>query len=759
MSARPLFRLNAISAGVAVAVSQMVGPAAAEEARENVIEEIVVTAQKRSQSVQDVSVSVTALGEDMLEKGGIEDVSRLEHLVPGMRFGQSGNEVRLAMRGTRTNNVGTEAEQVIGIFEDGVYVPTTTQALGAYLDVQRIEVLRGPQGTLYGRNTFGGTINVVTNEPDFEQFDLAVSGLYGDYDRRRFEAVANLPLHDTFAVRLAGVTEQHDGYIENHFRSGKSDDLNDQDQQMFRVTAQWAPIDAFDATLRVAVSDVSNNGSAIWGYQQVGGYVGGVLRNGHQYAPDDASDNFDEGPWDVRRNQESLADLESVSTTLTLNWDIGFATLKLIGNLTDFEGTQQYDSDYSDGGDPRNNGFTGWDSDQETWSTELQLISNGDGPLEWMLGYYYYEQTSNWNWNALSDGAWIEPHWDNQGDYESDSTGYFANTTYSVTDDFRILGGVRRAEDTKQQRDPLDWSVFPPVPIPNAGNEGDWKKTLWKAGAEWDANEDIMLYGTASTGYRAGGINFMAPNVPLTYDPEEVIAYELGMKGVFQDGGLVLNVAAFRNEYTDMHAQSFIFLGGGGVSEFTENGGEVDAQGIEVEFKWLPPNTNLDIGGFVSFLDAEFGEYNISRLAGLGTAGGRQDLNDPMRPLLSLKGWEPALSPEFSMGLQVGYDIPLAGGSVLTPYLQTTYTGKYYAADVNVDGTDQDAHTKSDLRLIWTSADSRIQVQAFVLNVEDEEVLNRVVVFNPGGTTDLASLQANWNNPRTWGISATYTLN
>ncbi|MXW21591.1 MAG: TonB-dependent receptor [Gammaproteobacteria bacterium] len=742
---------NVILAGGAVLFGQSV------LAQDLAIEEIVVTASKRSQSIQDVSTSVSAFNEDDLQLGGIEDVSRLEHMVPGLRFGQSGHEVRLAMRGTRTNNVGTEAEQVVGIFEDGVYVPTTTQALGAYVDVERIEVLRGPQGTLYGRNTFGGTINIITNEPSFENVEYNVSGLVGAYSRYRVEGMLNLPLGDTFAVRLAALSDTHDGYIENTNQPGTADDLNDKEMQFFRATLRWQPTDAFDASLRVASSTVDSNGSAIWGYQQIGGYVGGVYRQGHQYAPADASDHFDQGPWKVSRNLASLADVESTSATLSLNWDWNFATLKVIYNFTDFEGQQQYDSDYSDGGDPLNNGFTGWDSAQETWSAEVQLLSSGEGPLEWLLGYYYYELTANWNWNALENGQWIEPYWDRQGDYVSDSVGYFANGSYSLTDRLRFIGGVRYAEDTKGQRDPLDWNVWPPVPRPGDGEKGEWDKTLWKAGIEYDLSPDVMVYGVASTGYRAGGINFIAPNVPLSYAPEEVTAFEAGLKSTLQDGRLVMNAAAFANQYRDMHAQSFIYLGGGGVSEFTENGGELDAQGLEVEVKWLPAE-NWDVNGWVSFLDAEFGEYNVSKLAGLGNAGGRQDLNDPQRPLLSLEGWAPALSPEFSAGMQVSHDIVLGNGSVLTPFLQTTYTGKYYAHDVNVPGVDQGAHTKSDLRLIWTSANSRIQAQAFVLNVEDEAVLNRVVVFNPGGTVDLASLQAHWNNPRTWGVSVTYSF-
>ena len=163
----------AIAAGLATQVQ------AQEEESGNALEEIIVTASKRESTLQDLSMSVTAIGMEAMERGQILDVTRLDLLVPGMQFASSGNEVRIALRGTRQNNVGTVAEQSVGIFEDGVYVPTSTQALGSYVDVQRIEVLRGPQGTLYGRNTFGGTINIITNDPTFDDFYGNASALLG----------------------------------------------------------------------------------------------------------------------------------------------------------------------------------------------------------------------------------------------------------------------------------------------------------------------------------------------------------------------------------------------------------------------------------------------------------------------------------------------------------------------------------------------------------------------------------------------------
>lgn len=734
----------------------------ADQVNEGLLEEVIVTATKRAVSVQDLSLSVTALSAEAIEKGGIQDISGLEAMVPGLQFGSSGNEVRLALRGTRQNNVGTEAEQSVGIFEDGVYVPTSTQAMGSYVDIERIEVLRGPQGTLYGRNTFGGTINIISKKPTFDQFEGNLMGLIGAYDRVKVEAVVNIPFSDTFAMRIAAMADKHDGYIENTYREGPADDLNDQDIQFVRLGLNWQVTEDFNALLKLTSQKTNYNGSAIWGYQQIGGYIDGQYYKGHQYAPGwnnpdepyPASCCFDQGPWKISRDQASNADTDNFSSTLELNWDLDFATLKFIGNMTDFEGNQNYDADYSDGGDPLNSGFTGWFSSQDTWSTELQLISNPGGRVDWLLGLYYYDQESNWSWLDLNDGTFELPHWDNQTPYNSDSFGAFGHATFHLNDDIRLVGGLRYAEDSKTQKDVMDWSVWPPVPLPNSGSTGSWDDVLWKASGEYDVSDDMMGYFTVSTGYRAGGINNVAPNVPLTYDPEFVTAYELGLKSVLAGGSMTLNVAAYYNDYSDMQAQSFYFAPGDtAVMEFTENGGQVDTTGLEVEWHWIPANNpNWKIGAQFAFMDAEFGTYGISKIQGLGDLGGRQDLDDPLQPLLSLKGYRPALSPEFTAGIQVSYDFELENGSILTPYVQTYYSDGHYGFDVNMPGNEQSSFTKTDIRLIWVSPNGNLEIQGYVRNLEDEAVLNRGLIFNPGGRGELASIQANWGDPRTYGV-------
>ena len=752
-------KLSALTLSVLTALSSnAIAQDTADAESAEKVERIQVTATKRDADVQDVSVAVTALGEEAIKLGGIEDITRLEHLVPGMKFGQSGNEVRMALRGTRTNNVGTEAEQVVGIFEDGVYVATTTQALGSYVDVERIEVLRGPQGTLYGRNTFGGTINIHTRAPNFDQVEGYATLLAGSYDRTRYEGALNLPISDTFAARFAVMGDKHDGYIENTYVDGTSDDLSDKDVSYMRGAFRWVPTDELDITLRIGSSSSGGNGNAIWGYQQIGGYIDGNYGEGHLYSDAyegaSAPSQFDQGPWKVSRNMQSGVDIDTDFYTLSVEYDFEFAVLQYTANLTTLEGKQWYDPDYTDGADPVNSGFVGWTSSQDTTSHELQLVSAGDSSLQWLVGLYTFEQTANWNWLELVNDALEVPHWDRAGDYISDSFGAFANVTYELDEGQRVVGGIRYAEDGKQQRDPLDWSVWPPVPMAGQGERDEWDKILWKIGYEHDLDEDSMAYAQVSTGYRAGGINGAGGNgVPAAYDPESVTAWEFGYKSMWLEDTLTFNASAYYNQYEDMQAQSFVIIDGN-ASEYTENGGELDAMGLEIELSYDPGN-GLKISGQMALMDAEFGDYRVSKVTGLGDINNRQG-EAADSPLMNLKGWKPALASDVTLGLQVSYDFDLGDNGIIRPYFQTSYASDYYASDFNLDGVNQGSYTKTDFRLIWQSASGEFEAQAFVLNIEDEAVLNRVAVFNPGAAPNVASLQANWSNPRTFGASVTY---
>jgi iron complex outermembrane receptor protein len=754
------------------------------------IERIMVTANRHSQDLQEVSSSITALGADDVERAGIIDITGLQQVVPGLKVGSSGGEVRPAMRGARTNEVGVAgtgiAEQIVGIFQDGIYVPTTTAGMGAFVDIERIEVLRGPQGTLYGRNTFAGSINVITNRPNMDEVEGNIKITTGSYNRSAYEGVLNIPLADNLATRIVVASDRHDGFIENHVIAGPSDDLREKNSFYARSITRYEPSDSFNATFRLDYSKKDANSEAIWGYQQIAGYSltetspgvynpNATVTPGHIYQRDDVERN-DEGPYDVYRNAMSLDKQEAFSATAILEWYTDSADFKWTSNYSELSGKQFYDNDYSDGGLDFVGGF-GRQDDQKTISTELQVSSNHEGPLQWIAGLYYFDQEADWEWlsstdttgNGVADSVVVPSRGNPDHDpHTSDSIAVFGQLRYELSDDLRLVGGLRYNKDEKS---------FTGDTIP------DWDDSavLWKAALEFDKNDDLMLYASAATGIRTGGANdsrVVSRGADPLYDNEEVMSYEIGMKSTLLDGDMRLNISAFINEYDDVKAQLFavacsdttttdtvlecVEAGATQSFEYYENGGGIDTKGIELDMQWYPID-NLAVTGTFTWLDAEFsddyavGNDQLRPLLGLGNFEGRQDINDN-NSQFSFAGWSPAMAPEYTVGLAANYEFGLSNGGALIPHVQITYSDEYYAFDVNTPETKVDAHAIVDARLTWLINDD-VQVDFFVKNLTDEEVLTRAVVHSQiVDAQPINSVQANWNDPRTWGASLKYTF-
>jgi len=265
-----------------------------------------VIAEKFTPDLQEQPAAVTRLLTDDLARDHVRDITRLPDLVPNMQYGQAGNEAKLAIRGTRTNRTGAEADPVVAIYEDGISVPTTTQALEPYVDVKSIEVMRGPQGVMFGRNAFGGVINILSNEPDPSGWDAAFEGEYGYADGLRFDAMLNIPVTETVSTRIAARYDLHSGYVGNRVLEGDADDLLDRKQQYVRWMTKWQPTDNFNLLVNLISYDQNQTGSGIWGYHQAGAYIGGQYQPGNVIAPPGAHPDFD--GWNVSRNFASLAD-------------------------------------------------------------------------------------------------------------------------------------------------------------------------------------------------------------------------------------------------------------------------------------------------------------------------------------------------------------------------------------------------------------------------------------------------------------------
>ena len=865
---------------VPLAASVQAQQDATEEVAEGgVIEELIVTANKREQSAQDVASAISALSSEDVARGLINDITRLEAFVPGLRVGVSGGEVRPALRGARTNEVGVAgtgiAEQVVGIFQDGIYIPTTTSGLGAYLDVDRIEVLRGPQGTLYGRNTFAGSINVISNKPDPDGgLHGSVRALTGSYSRFNLEGIVNVPVGPSAALRLLFAQDAHDGVIENLDTTVADNDLRNKDENYTRIAFRFDPDSPFSLDARLDTLSRDAKGDAIWGYQQIAGYhlaadtqlsdaelatlqtslqeaidaarqavddaaaKAGVDVNpadyathatatqtpnpptaftavgplpGHIYQVATATPGQqDPGPYQVYRNALSLNTQDSTSITLDIGYEFDSFDLGIIYNNTTTEGDQYYDSDYSDGNADTYGGF-GRRDDQTSTSLEVQLLSNDEtSSLEWVAGFYNSSFQANWGWLANVNDSVGVPGWGAAGlddPHTTDTTALFGQLTYSLNDKSRVTFGLRTNSDDKQITD--DGSELTPT---------DWSDSnvLYKLFYEMDMGDNSLIYVGNATGVRTGGVNdrrAVQRGAPATYDSEEVTSLEFGWKNILMDGKMAFNLAVFNNTYSEVKAQVFAFgcsdadvdvgncLSTAGNSlltfEYYENGGDSTTFGVEADLRWLP-SPNLLVTGTAAFIDAEFdanykvGNQALRPLLGLGNQGGRQNINagPGEDPTFSFSGYKPALSPDYQIGVGLNYFHEFSSGAVLTPSVNLSLVGDYYAFDVNIPEVLQSAHSNIDFRLTYEHP-SNFDIELFILNLTDEEVLTRAVVHSQrinlptgqtvsleardGGeaegaetadtvakdvplqyTVPVNSVQTNYNNPMTFGLGVRY---
>ena len=746
------------------------------------LEEIVVTAQKRDQSLQDVSVAVTAVSGDELKAWGITDAFRLEILAPGLQLGMSGADPRPALRGARTQQV--EANDVaISFYTDGLYRPRHGQALAGFVDVDRVEVLRGPQGTLFGRNSFGGLIHVISNKPDPSEADygFAVSG--GDYSLASFDGFFNAPLSDNTAVRFALKRETRDPFVEN-ITIGNAGGLKDADTTYFRGQLAFAPSDTLDIHLRVESWQDDANGNGHFGYFVEGipvnlntgmtNGVSGSLRPrigrsdecagtcgrygaGFDFAatpgPDTVAPTTGD-PYKIGDDANTERDISDLTLAGDINWSLGFADLKATIAYMDYEEYRWADCDMS----AYPTIECGNDITSETNMQEFQLTSNSDGPFEWVLGVFLLQEdlTNAFLWEDLAsvvDNVPVSPAdinmhagWTLQIRVDTSSAAGYGQASYAISDTTRVLAGVRYTDDQRDWQiygqDPNNRSTYSFTVLATPDGEGDWSKATWKGGVEHDLSEDTMLYATVSTGFLAGNQQG-AFNGTSSYDAQTVTAYEVGSKSLLADGSVRLNASLYVNQFEDLLATRFVDAGATTLA-FTDNAGAIDAMGVEVEMDWAVSD-QLQLGARIALQQSEYGDFalpNVFQEGGTTING--------VNNLFQLKGLQVQNSPDFTATLLGSYIVDLGGSGTLLPAV--TF---YYSSDYRVDDSpwffgNQDAFTKTDLSVTWMSVNQDWTARLWVNNIEDEATLLKATRF--GGDVAVTD----YSNPRMWGLTVGY---
>ncbi len=751
---------------VSVALVGMVLPTAAYPQ----IEEIVVTAQKREENLQDTPIAITAFTEEALEARMISDISKLADFTPNVIFDTTApisglsNGAAVFIRGIGQLDFAMTTDPGVGTYIDGVY---SSRAVGGVLDVvdiERIEILRGSQGTLFGRNTIGGAINITTKRPA-ETFGGMLEATFGEFERTDFKGSLDVPVTDKFRTKFAFSSKNRNGFVD---RIAVGDRLGDEDRQSVRASFLLQPADAIEmyATVDYTSIDEQSAGSVMvgiteftgdpaqgltpsstWAYNQV--FVpanpGAAPYTLNEFLPGAADQTLATGPTGT--------DLESFGATLTFTWSLPWFEFKSISSYRDTEGEFYRDPDNSsveitETSNPNYN--------HEQFSQELQLTGAGfNERLQYVLGAYYFEEDGTDDVFVPIYGALPTPvglvalplYINNYSTVDNDSKAVFGQGTFAVTEQIALTFGMRYTEDKKGfgyrqyiSPDPFPGNIAvvailgPPFAVPGPADAlVMWDKVSekfnelnFRAGIDYQLNDDTLLYFTYADGYKSGGFNYryVVPRLdPLPFDPETLESYEVGVKWQGLDDRLRINAAGFVSEYSDVQIQ--LFETGGGP--LTQNAGVADIIGVEVELTAALHERLLLNAGF-GYIDAEYDELNLP------TTNVAQAVNlDTKLPN----------TPETTVNVSAQYSHPLPWGSLIVRG-DYRYTDDLYNDAQNSPFLYQDGYHTVNASLTFSAGNWEFSV--FGVNLTDKRFIT-----SGDSNFGLGFHEANYNRPREFG--------
>ncbi|HET6526318.1 TonB-dependent receptor [Sphingopyxis sp.] len=570
-------------------------------------DEIIVTATRREERLQDVPLSVTAVSGESLAQSGLKEVSDIQYLAPNITFSATNpvsNGGGYQIRGVGTQTYDSGVEQTVGLVIDGVVIGLSRDpGSTGFADIERIEVLRGPQGTLFGKNSSAGVIQVVTKRPRMDDASFSLDLKYGERNDRVVQASANVPLDDTLALRISGYSNGQDGAIP--YVLAPSHAVGDRRNNGVRAKLLWEPSD----TLSFLLSGEYQTAFARDG--QIIQSLGTSALFNSQFA------SFAEKPgpnvYKSYMDGDWTADTKLYAGSIEINADIGEHTLTSITAYRQLETLQLSDIDASPA-NIFNNSDGGVDSNQFT--QELRLTSPGGNRLEYVLGLYYYRTENGGyavqygNYYGLFGAPVVVGGGRRDATNKVRSLAAFGNVTFALTDAFKLIGGLRYTNDRNHGTLVVSPLPFPAVPLgilPNYDGTVKADNVSGKVGVQFEPSRDFMLYATYSTGFKGPAIDGTA-GIIREVRPETVKSWEVGLKTSFLDGKGNFNIAAYWSNYRDFQAQTFDIT----ITPpafYLSNAGLLRARGIEVEtgFRVIPA---LRLSASGAYNDATFREYD-----------------------------------------------------------------------------------------------------------------------------------------------------
>lgn len=772
---------------IAIALSAA-APAWAQESAtdgdEGRLDEIVVTAQKRSENLQRAAISVSAVTAEALVDKGVSDVTQLSTMVPALQVGASyGGGSQFTLRGIGNVVLNLNSDTAVVTNVDGVPIGRATSIQGLFYDLERVEVLKGPQGTLYGRNATGGAINVITAKPKYGEVSGFLNGSYGNFDAINVAGAVNLPIGERTAIRIAGTINQHDGYYSDGsgderiraIRGTLKSDLTD--NVTLTVGADYSVQTGLGYGATVAINDKNSR----IGIQDP--------RSSDIYSHTLAAPAFSllSPLTGVKPNQNNS--MWGVYANLDIDTSIGTLTI-----LPSYRQTHLNFETVSPGF------YTATDERDKQKTLEIRLVSPNENRLQYIVGAFYMkeENVARIGFNQQYFGAF--------GTFAPTSTAYagYARLTYKVTPEFRISLAGRYTSDKRENAQdvvngitlcpaamanpipanfcfgtptnpytgvnpPASWvnpagGFVPVVPYASGAitsityspfiGERTFNKFNWRAGVEYDVGPQSLLYATFETGFKAGGF-YNSTNPDPSFGPESVDSYTIGSKNRFLDGRLQVNIEAFWLQYKDKQFSLIIPQAGGGTTFATLNAGTSRIRGVELDaLARVAKNTLLNLN--VQYLDAKETSFKYNAFGApplTGCVVGPP--NGGFFPV-DCSGQASVNSPKWTINAGIEQTFPLANGGSIKASAQTRYQSSVQTSYDFFAASREGGYTMTDLYVTYEAPDSRYFITGFVSNLEDQAraTYTQVVPQSLAASAPLSGplLRTSLTPPRTYGV-------
>lgn len=704
----PIQSVTRLSLGAA-----LLAPAMAAGADKPVLEEVLVVAQKRVQDLQSTPLSITAFSGRQANASQINSIEAVANYSPGLHIDAfPASQPRPFIRGVGSGDTGAGGDQSVAFYVDEVYMSRPGMLTFDSFDLERLEVLKGPQGTLWGKNVAGGLIHVIHNRPQ-DGFDAKVQGTAGNEGIVNLSGMLNMPLGDSLLTRFVISSRQHDGFAEN---INTGNELFDEDHLSGRAMFLYRPNDDMELEYIYSAAEEDNAGSA---RNQFDGEITDLPRD-----PD----------GDIRKTTGEIDGYDRRDTRmhiLKFDWRNELADLHVIGAYRelDLDYLEDLDGNNIDDFDGVNGNFIqlqrGSSEDSEAASLEARLSSPETGGLFWQLGAYYEEvdikQRTQGTLAALG-GTEIGITTN-----ETESAAVFGELVYPLTDRVNLTGGLRWGQDEKTNTQDTSQSTFPltiDAPYDEVEASNEWDEVTWKVTLDAQFNEQLFGYATVSTGYKAGGYQDVAPNprdAVTSFDPESVINYELGIKSELWDGRARVNASTYFMDYEDLQVRQV-----DGTVTLTTNAGAAEIKGFELDASILPTD-GLSLGVKYSYLDTEFTDFVQD---GVDYSGNRL-----------------SRAPENSYTLHGAYTLPVGNGD-LTFSTDYSWTDDQFEDNSNLPPEIVHDYGLLDARIAYETGPWNFSVWG--KNLTDEEFATHYVSF--AGISFVS-----FNAPATYGVTVSWS--